>query len=479
MDRPYEIVIIGGGASATLLAHVLKRQHGRNCLIIDPNANPALGVAYGTRCIGHLLNVPACGMSGLADEPDHFVQWLHRHIDPGIAPDAFIPRAIYGLYLQHLFDESGVISMQGKVVACDAVAWGFRLVLASGEIVMAQQVVLALGNFPPAMLRGATPEVMHDPRYHQNVWDSGAGYRTAAAEDMAATGRLTPFAPEATLLMIGSGLTAIDIVMKARLASHAGPIHLLSGHASLPKSHKPGQRSVAPVISVEKGADQKGARLSRYVREFHAALRQGLDWRSAIDSLRPITNILWATLSQTEQARFNRHLRRRWDVARHRIAPQIAAFLHDALQEGTLELHAGRVTHIEAQPEGLIVTASHAGGQTRFRADHVLNCTGPDLDYTRVGSALLEQLFASGLASPGNRGAGLDTGNDGRLINANGESPHALYTLGPARLGTLFESIAIPEIRQQAYDLATRLASPSAVQTSKGASASPRHESRS
>jgi hypothetical protein len=34
-----------------------------------------------------------------------------------------------------------------------------------------------------------------------------------------------------------------------------------------------------------------------------------------------------------------------------------------------------------------------------------------------------------------------------------------LFNLGPARLGTLIESIAVPELREQAVDLAAHLAS--------------------
>ena len=448
MSEQEDIAIIGGGASGTLLAHALMRQHGRTCLVIDPSAQPALGVAYSTRCIGHLLNVPASGMSGLAENHDHFVEWLHRQIDPGIDPNAFMPRALYGLYLHHLLHESGARLKQDRVISCKAEGGRFRLSLASGETIHARSVVLALGHFSPARLGGLGPGVFENPRYHHDVWQHAALQpHHGAAKAIAA------FAPEATLLMIGSGLTAIDMVIKARLEGHTGPIRLLSRHASLPEKHLPPAPPLPPVIVPQ----QRDARLRHYVHQFHEALRRGVAWRDAIDSLRPVTNDLWSRLSAQDHARFNRHLRRRWDVARHRIAPRIADFLKRELRTGALVIDAGRVTRIEAEPHGLMVTAIHRGKTTHYRADHVLNCTGPDLDYRRAGSDLLDDLLAQGLACPGEGGAGLNTHKDGRLTDLSGNVGPALYTLGPARLGTLFESIAIPEIRQQAYDLATSL----------------------
>lgn len=452
MSEQEDIVIIGGGASGTLLAHALKRQYGRGCLIIDPSPQPALGVAYSTRCIGHLLNVPASGMSGLAEKHGHFVEWLHRQIDPGIDPSAFMPRALYGLYLHHLLHESGAGLKQDRVIACKTEGDGFLLVLASGETIGARAVVLALGHFSPARLRGLGPGVFGNPRYHHDVWQ-----HASRKPDREASGTIAAFAPDEMLLLIGSGLTAIDMVMKARLEGHRGPIRLLSRHASLPEKHHPPAPLHPPVIMPKQGK----ARLRYYVHQFHEALRNGVAWRDAIDSLRPVTNDLWRRLSAQDHARFNRHLRRRWDVARHRIAPRIAGFLEQELRSGSLVIDAGRVTRIEVGPQGLMVSALHRGKTTHYRADHVLNCTGPDLNYRRAGSDLLDDLMTHGLACPGEGNAGLNTREDGRLIDMSGKAVHALYTLGPARLGTLFESIAIPEIRQQAYDLAAVLATAS------------------
>ena len=43
------------------------------------------------------------------------------------------------------------------------------------------------------------------------------------------------------------------------------------------------------------------------------------------------------------------------------------------------------------------------------------------------------------------------------MIDASGNASERMFNLGPGRLGTLLESIAVPEIRQQAVQLAELL----------------------
>ena len=79
------------------------------------------------------------------------------------------------------------------------------------------------------------------------------------------------------------------------------------------------------------------------------------------------------------------------------------------------------------------------------------------MNYRRVGSALLDRLFEQGLISPGPLGAGFLCASTGAMIDARGDVSECMFNLGPGRLGTLLESIAVPEIRQQAVQLAELL----------------------
>jgi hydroxyacylglutathione hydrolase len=67
-------------------------------------------------------------------------------------------------------------------------------------------------------------------------------------------------------------------------------------------------------------------------------------------------------------------------------------------------------------------------------------------------------MFNRGLVTSGPLGAGFHCSQDGAVIDAGGDASEIIFNLGPGRLGDLIESIAVPEIRQQAVELASTLA---------------------
>ncbi|MNN83104.1 hypothetical protein D3C81_2001130 [compost metagenome] len=72
-------------------------------------------------------------------------------------------------------------------------------------------------------------------------------------------------------------------------------------------------------------------------------------------------------------------------------------------------------------------------------------------------NALLQQLLGSGIARPGPHGMGIDSAADGSLLDADGAVEPRVQVLGSLRIGCLWESLAIPELRAQAAQAATAL----------------------
>src|SRR5262245_51064858 len=104
------VVIVGGGFSGCVTAINLVRLTDAPLTVTVINSGHPLGrgVAYGTRRPEHLLNVVARNMSALADQPQHFVDWLgtrsdFSHYSPVQLREMFIPRRVYGDYVQSLF----------------------------------------------------------------------------------------------------------------------------------------------------------------------------------------------------------------------------------------------------------------------------------------------------------------------------------------------------------------------------------------
>jgi uncharacterized NAD(P)/FAD-binding protein YdhS len=72
---------------------------------------------------------------------------------------------------------------------------------------------------------------------------------------------------------------------------------------------------------------------------------------------------------------------------------------------------------------------------------------------------LIAGMRDQGWCTPDQLRLGIETDTDGGLIGADGRTVRNLFAIGPLRIPTLFESIAIPEIRVQAENLAKLLAS--------------------
>ena len=440
-----DVVIVGGGASGTLLAaELLRRGSGGQVVLVERRSEGGPGVAYSTREPFHLLNVPAAGMSAVHDEPNHFVDWLRGSGLPGGADD-FIPRSIYGRYLRSVLDhaENGARRRLVRVKddATRALASGGDLLvdLEEGGTLCSRHVVLAMGNWRPR-----TPSFMDgsamSARYIADPWDA------------AALGRIEP---GDRVLLIGTGLTAVDVVLSLTERGHLGTIHAVSRHGLLPQAHRaPAQRPSTIRALPALPSPLTTLHLVRWVRsEIAQAEAEGDDWRDVINDLRPWTQRLWMELSLEERRVFLERFARHWSVARHRMAPQVGEAVERLRREGRLIVLGARA-RIESMPDGFAVELRSARGRRDLRVNWVVNCTGPELDPGRSEEPLVRSALSSGLARRDPLGLGFDCTPEGNLIDASGSAQARLWAIGSLRVGSLWESTSVPEIREQSAALA-------------------------
>ena len=441
----FDIAIIGAGASGVLTAaHLHAAAPELRVAILDAGARAARGLAYGTPYGAHLLNVPAARMSALAQDPDHFKRWLEARgmEDPG---PRFAPRTVYGEYLADVLGEacappSKVARVIGTSVGLARGEDGWRVHLHDGRVLAAKAVVLALGNLAPAdPLKAAGVE---SDNYLRDPWAPGA----AQGLD-----------PEAAVLIIGTGLTMVDLALALRAEGHRGPIHALSRRGLLPQAHAP--HAPRPLPAPPDPISPRA--MLRWVREQVAqAMGEGADWRTVIDGIRPHTRRIWGGWSLAQKGSFLRHARAFWDVHRHRTAPEVGAEVQGLLASGGLQVHAGRVLSLHDIAGGVEVQWTRRGdAQPRIlRVGRVINCTGPSSDYKAVDQPLVAHLRRAGWLVPDPLRLGVETDADGRLLDTAGKPVPGLFTLGPLRRPTFWESTAIPEIREQSQALSARLA---------------------
>jgi len=447
-DPHFDVLIVGGGFSGTMLAVHLLRSTSLSVAIIDRGALPGRGLAYSTPYKFHLLNVPACGMSALPDDPDHFLRWARTNYDASVQARSFLPRAVYGEYVGSLLQKTIAEQGQGRFrwIQDEALSLhrrrGYPAVQRkSGSELLARAVVLATGNFPPAdpKIAGLKPTSF---RYFPFAWANNA------LEGLPANG---------CVLLVGSGLTAVDMIMALKSKGFQGKIHVLSRRGLLPHRNK--QTEIWPLFWNERSPRTVRGLLRLIRDQVGIASQKGVDWRSVVDCLRPVTQEIWRSLPVEEQKRFLRHARSYWDVHRHRVAPEIADVLSDMRAAGQVIAHRGRITRYLEERDTVAIAYRKGGGTARMLHVHrVINCTGSETDCRRIDDSLITSLFVQGLARPDPLFLGPDADQHGALVDSMGIPSPSLFVIGPPRKGCLWETTAVPEIRQQAWALAEHLA---------------------
>ncbi|HTU67421.1 MAG TPA: FAD/NAD(P)-binding protein, partial [Steroidobacteraceae bacterium] len=411
------------------------------------------GVAYATRDYPYPLNVAAGQMSLDAAQPRDFLEYLR---DTGIHAEAgdYLPRQVYGEYVRARFESARaaaaphvvVTHRRARALRLQRQPEGFELWLDDGSALHAAEVVLALGNPPPATPPGCE-RLAANPRYHADP---------SHLDDLA---RAEP----GSVLLVGSGLTMIDAALRlAAIRPRVKHIHVLSRHGRLPQAQTAlPLPAVKPDVAgaLESGGDSARKLFRAFRRTMEQALDAGGDWREVLALARPGLPALWRGLPPPERARFLRHARAVWDPIRHRVPAGPLAAVRTLQRLGVLDVHAGRLVELAPAEDGIEV-AWRPRGSAKTRAwlvDHVVNCTGPETRADRVPDPLLQSLLSSGLLRRDALGLGIDAAADGRVISALGAPVDGLSYLGPWLRARDWEATAVPELRELATQLASRL----------------------
>lgn len=443
------LVIIGGGFSGAALAlQALNVGRGEiSVTVVDRFGGFGPGLAYSTSDPAHLLNVHSERMSVLADAPGDFKTWLSSRNEAPIG--GFAQRTAYGAYLTERmsitrqFAERGALTLvHGEAAACRVQEDRAFVGLSTGVSLAADAVVLATGH-PPAHAP-FDARALSAAQFKANPWDADA---------------ISSIAPDQDVLLVGSGLTMIDMVLSLTREPRSGKIYALSRRGLIPRAHTPAHahgplERFDPPVTLSDAVDALR-------REAAAMEARGEPWQWLMDRLRPDIPKLWRRMTSEQQRRFLHHARPFWDAHRHRAAPHALAHLEALRESGQLVLLAGKIVSATPSADGAVeVTLRRRGrGETeQIRVASIINCTGADPDVRRADAPLMQQLLTDGLARPHATGIGFDLDENGRLIGADGAPSPRLFAIGPPTQGAFWESTAVPEIRRRADELASLLA---------------------
>jgi len=407
------LAIVGGGVAGLMgCQQALAQLKFKHILWFRAEPN-SLGTAYDTRCALHLLNVPAGRMGLDPAAPSGFFDYLESAQLGRWQPGDFVPRMQFAAYMQANIAalECRVQQIHQLAERAEKTPHGWRIGTAT-QTFAADALLLAPG-FPIAQLPNGSaslPKVFEAWRWFSEI---------------ATTASVSKLGDR--VLLVGSGLTAVDMVLGLRAHGYSGQIDVVSssGRWPLPHEHTEplSELQLAPLLADLYACTAPAAVI--------AALRRAaaaLPWRAVLDALRPHTNSLWMSYSPALRTRIVRRAFSFWSQHRHRVPPQtLAAVLADqrvSLRKGRVKVQSGCVTVNDIpQPVGQLT----------------LFCVGARFSDGIGADPLLDPLRHQGFLEANALNLGLvPVGNFG------------LALIGARRFGELFETVAVPELRQQA-----------------------------
>lgn len=434
MSRHCDIAIIGAGFSGTMLAYALRGKNARVALI-DPSAESPRGAAYSTRYPEHLLNVPTVRMGAFAGAIDDFHHWVSGSegmqaaarygLTPPFAEDGFLPRALYGDYIASLTCDHGAERIYSAATSLTREGAGYRITFADDTSLVASRLVLATGN-------GFAREAHAGAAYYPEPWRC----------DFDAPALQHAYDP---IVIIGTGLTAVDTLVSLLKRDITTPILLLSRHGLFPSVHAGSPLAPPPAFDPSSLRDAPLAVRMQRIRNFiKTQMAEGHSWQSCFDALRPHTIPLWQDLSPDAQARFFRHAFSHWNRVRHRMP---------RAQWQVIETHASRYRILRSSVQHIDGDHLLLADGTKVTASVIFDCRGPRYNVTRT--AIFSPLIREGIVTPHATGFGFMPHDACGRISA--EDAPAIYAMGALLVGACLEATAVPELRAQVQATASAL----------------------
>lgn len=458
MSAPTQrVAIVGGGAAGALAAvHLLREPRERGGLeieLIDRTGAFGAGVAYGTEDPLHLLNVPAVRMGAIHGHPEHFHEWLAERGEP-VAEEAFLPRGLYATYIRDLLAraereaaDARLRRRGGEVVTITEQSGAgvapLELTFADGERLAADRLILALGPLGGGDPIRVPAELKRSGVYVADPWEAGA---------------LDPVRDDRSVLIVGTGLTMVDVALSLGMAADGPRIRAVSRHGLVPRRHRRDLTNLRRFhIPMETG--ELAPVIAAVFGQICRVAQQGDDWRDVIDSMRPVSSQLWRSLNVADKQRFLTEFQRLWDVHRFRMAPDVADRFEALEATGKVVTEAAAIVSVEPHGERARVFLRTPGSHEldTVEVDRVINCSGAGCDLRRQAPPVLAGLLAAGRARPDELGLGLDVSEGGALLDAEGAESDRIFVVGSLRKGVEWEAIGVTEIRDHSGAIARQI----------------------
>lgn len=422
------IGIVGGGASGTLVAlHCWKKlQKNIRILIFDPAEKIGRGNAYAQKYDDYILNVPANNMGIFPEHPDEFEKWVMQFY-PHLTQSRdwpFVPRYYFGLYLDDHLSQISKENFQHickTVTKIDMIGRKYRIKTNADSSFLCDYLILATGY-------GTEPVQFYQngiEKFQDKIFTSENYHR------------YDPSKFSGRVLIIGSGLTAIDVWRKLN-TNNETKITFFSRRGFFPleqnlshsKHRFPTLYGMTPL------------QILQVVRALHT--NNNVSWVTIANHIRPQAQKIWTCWTEKEKAQFLKYLKPYWEVIRHRMPSSVFSDLQRNLSNKKTEIRSGKIIRLEeTQDQFKIHYRERISGEIKaFHVDHIIYATGLPINQNLLCA---KNSFLGLSKCPYGMG----------YLN---KSAPRIWVVGPASKGMFWENVAIPDIRIQAENIANNIA---------------------
>jgi uncharacterized NAD(P)/FAD-binding protein YdhS len=425
-----EVLIIGDGfAAAVMAAHLLRSGVASTSIAIVGPGEVGKGNAYGCDSQFFRLNIREDLPIIFSEDPLHFSSWAQENInDPHAKTDAgyFYRRQDFGRYVSGLIMRESKSSqpehIKARVLGISGTEGFWNLELDDQSVLSAQHIIIATGNPPPTWpCEVSSPKtVKPSVELIENPWTGSA---------------LEVINPQENIILLGGGLTALDVINTLVERKHLGMIYVISPRAVLPPAQANWQRKVQPNWP----QNLTPAKMIRFMRNYlPSASTASPEWQSAWEELRPNINTIWQQFSPHQKRSLFKRLGWLWNLYRFRASPQTIAAYEQLRAKNQIQYY-------QSQVKVLLANGAEVNG------DRIINCTGVASD------PLLRKLIEDQLAIFDPLGSGIAVDENWRVLHAPQKRWNTLRMIGPATMGSLGDVIAASAIAKQAEQLAAQI----------------------
>lgn len=423
-----KIAVIGFGFCAKILiSHLIAKDKKSKFLIFDYKKENLQNHAFANFSPHYILNVSANNMSAFSNNKYDFCNFLQKNypqILNKIGESGHAPRHIYGEYIEeisskYLNNNQQISFIQKEVVTITTNSEAnFFITTKDNEKFEANKVVIAT-SFKQKTLPFSTPK---SGKIINKLWNDSLNFHQ------------NPLDNNSTCLIVGAGLSAVDVIVGLKNKNFTGKIFVNSRRGNFPKPHISEEFEKPDFI---KATDAKNGILflCLKIRKFLKENKE-FDLRHVVDSIRNITQELWHNLDNDNKKKLLRLLPY-WNIFRHRAPAQSIEIIEQMIKNKQLEIIKGKIESVEEKNGKIIANFDNK----KVTTDYLVNCLGFEFNPNKYN--LFKQMIDEKLLAP-----------DIMMVKSANKNIHLL---GGLNIGKHFEITSVPSLRVDVENLAQHL----------------------